>query len=270
MKTPFKTGCNGRVSAPPEKRIPIKISYQYKMKERIRDALRRMGVEIGGYRHTFLARRQCIFSAYGVDTVVDVGANVGQYARMIRRGGFGGRIISFEPLTVAFDELAKCAAVDPKWDCRRVAVGAKSGNLDLNVSVNSIFTSARPLTPKSLETDLATRILRVESVAVEPLDALINPSPNTAVKIDVQGYEDQVVAGGSEVIGAAPVVEMEITMTPLYEEQWLIRDALAVLEDRFDLELALTENIMPDPETGRALQINGLFVRNRIYSRSEK
>jgi hypothetical protein len=60
-----------------------------------------------------------------IDVVLDVGANVGQFGESLRAGGFLGKIISFEPLSAAYEALAVKAEADGNWDTHHFALGAK-------------------------------------------------------------------------------------------------------------------------------------------------
>jgi FkbM family methyltransferase len=80
--------------------------------------------------------------------VVDVGANTGQYAELIRADGYTGRLLSLEPLSDAYAVLERAAQTDPLWECIRVAVGETSGAATINVSANRQCSSLLPLTAK--------------------------------------------------------------------------------------------------------------------------
>ena len=55
-------------------------------------------------------------------------------------------------------------------------------------------------------------------------------------------------------------LEMELALTSVYEGQLGVRDALEIMYGA-EFELACTENLMPDYASGRAMQVNGIFVR---------
>src|SRR3712207_4664575 len=71
-----------------------------------------------GRRHSNWLRREM-----QVNVVLDVGANVGQYARKLRRGGYRGRSVSFEPVAELSARLQKKAASDDRWQVHGYALG---------------------------------------------------------------------------------------------------------------------------------------------------
>src|SRR4249919_3716648 len=86
---------------------------------------RRFGVEFCRYGPlTFsCARRAEILESLKIDLVLDVGAHIGGYGLELRSNGYSGRIVSFEPLSETYKELASVAKRDPAWDCHQVALG---------------------------------------------------------------------------------------------------------------------------------------------------
>ena len=52
---------------------------------------------------------------FGVDLVLDVGANAGQFSSELRSVGYQGSLVSFEPLSVAHRALSEVASRDAKW-----------------------------------------------------------------------------------------------------------------------------------------------------------
>src|SRR5215218_999894 len=96
-------------------------------RDRIRRLARRLGYEVRQYtplRSLTAAREQLLD---GVDVVLDVGANTGQYGALLRELGFAGRILSLEPVAEAFAELAGRAAADGAWEAVCVAASDVDG-----------------------------------------------------------------------------------------------------------------------------------------------
>src|ERR1043166_278246 len=68
------------------------------------------------------------FHHFNVDCVFDVGANRGQYARMLRSTvGFQGDIISFEPVPELVNELEQISASDPHWHVAGIPLDREPG-----------------------------------------------------------------------------------------------------------------------------------------------
>src|SRR5947208_7206134 len=95
--------------------------------DRLRHALRRHGLDLRRWRPPD-ERRAALLESEGIDLVLDVGANRGQYAESLRARGYSGRIVSFEPLGAAHAELAAKAAGDPLWDCLKLGLGDRDGS----------------------------------------------------------------------------------------------------------------------------------------------
>lgn len=105
----------------------------------LRRTLHRANIDIGRgpYAHRLIATLR----AHSIDTILDIGANVGQYGALARSSGFDGRIVGCEPLTGAYDVLARRAEDDPHWEVLHTAVGAEEGAATINVAQNSFSSS---------------------------------------------------------------------------------------------------------------------------------
>src|SRR5206468_7221981 len=134
-------------------------------------------------------------SFFDIDTVIDVGANVGQYGASLRASGFGGRIVSCEPLSEAVARLQRRAGKDPKWTAIRTAVGAEPGTLEINVSANSYSSSVLPMTAAHTGAAPGSEYVGAEQVPVTTIAEVIESRgidpAQTWLKIDTQGYEAQ-------------------------------------------------------------------------------
>jgi FkbM family methyltransferase len=198
-----------------------------------------------------------------VSLVLDVGANAGQYATRLRADGYRGRIISFEPLGAPYARLEAFAADDPNWETRRIALGAAAARKTINVSENSYSSSLLPICDVTVTAAPDARYVEEEEVEVVTLDSLDIPARRNFLKIDVQGYELQVLRGANESLQRVLAVELELSLVPLYAGQALAPEICAFLREHGFVPLAL-EPEFSDPTTGELLQVNGLFVRPSV------
>jgi FkbM family methyltransferase len=232
---------------------------------RIRRGLQRLGVDVVPYsasRHP-LARRAHLFGRNGVELVLDVGANAGQYGRFLRRTGYRGRILSFEPLSSAFAALSEAARGDAAWEVRRAALGERAGTATINIAKNSESSSLLPVLPAHLRAFPDSEYVGTETVPVTTLaDVLreIPPGPATFLKVDTQGYERSVIAGGDGALERLCGVQLEMSLVPLYEGELRLPELINFMKER-GFTLMSVEPGGGDPETGQLLWIDGLFFR---------
>lgn len=227
----------------------------------LRRGLQRADIEIG--RGSYATRLVHSLRSRGIETVLDIGANVGQYGSLTRSAGFDGTIISCEPLSGAFAQLERRARRDPAWTTLNVAVGSAPGTATINVSENSFSSSIRDMTSAHLDTAPASRFIATEEVQVTTVadlvqDHALDPS-RTLLKIDTQGFEDQVLRGAGDLIGRVAAIQLELSFVELYEGQSLFDDLVAAMAaDGYRIH-QLDPGI--SDRDGRLLQVDGLFVR---------
>ena len=196
----------------------------------------------------------------------DVGAYVGQYVRDIRSGGFRGRVVSCEPQSETFRELRATASSDPLWEVRNVALGARSGSVELHISDTAYCSSVLPMTDRLREISPNEGSVSTETAEVTTLDELVaeyaSHADRIALKIDVQGYESEVLDGGGSALKRTCFIECEINLDPLYEGQ---SDASQLFARLFGegLRLASTDLAYVDPETGAAAWLDAIFIREQ-------
>ena len=197
-----------------------------------------------------------------IDLVVDVGANLGQFAQSVRSKGYHGRIHSFEPVGATFAALKPLADRDGQWTVQQTALGSAPGSAEINVLDNHALSSM--LTP----TDLMGRYdtgggKRTETVAIETLDRVLaqDPARNVFLKIDVQGLEKQVLEGARETLGRTVALYVELPIHPLYEGMWTFVEAIQHI-DALGFEPAQFRmvNSLPD-DPASAVEFDSLFRR---------
>ncbi len=195
--------------------------------------------------------------------MLDVGANDGPYGAALRAVGYQGRIVSFEPQSEAFARLSERSRSDDLWECRRVALGSAPGNATLNVAANSSSSSLLAIVGRHLVSAPESRTVGRESVQVETVDdnatSLLASGERLMLKLDVQGYELEVLRGAETTLPRVDLLEVELSLSPLYDGAPLLPAVLEhVVSCGFDL-LGLEPVFLA--ADGVVLQVDGLFGR---------
>lgn len=205
-----------------------------------------------------------MFVAHGVDLVLDVGASDGGYGRQLRQFGYTGRIVSFEPLSAAFGRLSEHVAGDPAWTARNCALGEDAGEAVINIASNSSSSSLLRMLDAHREAEPSVGYIGSETIRVERLDdvagELIEPGHRVFLKLDTQGFERQVLAGGAKTLADCVGLQLEMSFVPLYEGGMLIDDAVSAAYSA-GFHLAVIEQGWAAP-TGQMLQADGIFFRD--------
>jgi FkbM family methyltransferase len=234
------------------------------VKRAARSLLRRLGVEPIRYapRNFLELRRPLLLEEERIDVVLDVGAGDGGWAQDLRERGYGGRIVSFEPLPESFAVLA--SRRDASWEAHQVALGDDAGRRELQVSANRVSSSLLPMAERHLRTapeSAVTGAVEVEVARLDGLDA-VRPDERAYLKIDVQGAELDVLRGAAATLPSVRLLEAELSTVTLYEGQPLIGEVIQHVQQA-GFDLIVLERAFRDRMTGDVLQVNGVFRRTR-------
>jgi FkbM family methyltransferase len=236
------------------------------VKRIVRRLLNRAGVDV--VRHDpvppHLARRAHLLQRLAPTVVLDVGANAGLYGREVRQIGYGGRIVSWEPLSTAYAALAQAAARDPRWETVNAALSATAGTAELHVAGNSWSSSLRPMRDVHLRAAPDSRYVGRETVRMETLDAAfdrhVRADDRVWLKIDTQGHERDVLNGAAESLPRIQTIELEMSPVGLYEGESLFTEMFDWLTARGFACVHLQPGLF-DPADERLLSLDGYFHR---------
>ena len=162
-----------------------------------------------------------IFRLCNIDCVIDVGANKGQFGKLIRRQvGFTGPILSFEPVAATFAELKKASHGDSAWQCFNIALGALTDRIPINVTNSDSFSSFLP--PRAVSGFVGSNaIISTQECAIERLDEWIEdqgiPYSRCYLKLDTQGFDLNVLQGATGIIDRIPALQTELSFVPIYD-----------------------------------------------------
>jgi FkbM family methyltransferase len=192
----------------------------------VRAAYRRLGIQRVGRRRVrdlmdFVEDR-------AISLVLDVGANEGQFGEWLRRNGYRGKILSFEPGRMEYATLRRKSEADGNWEAFHCGLGAQSGTATLHVSKLSVFNSFLELSAAARLHDERMTVDHTEEIVVRTLDEIEAPAAERVLlKIDTQGYERQVLEGGRQSLARMSGILMELPVIRTYEGEWAFHEALA-------------------------------------------
>ena len=168
--------------------------------------------------------------------VIDVGANVGQFGIDIRRHGFDGEILSFEPVSQTFTLLTETIKKRQPWKALQLGLGAIESEQTINVSGNSGLSTSlltmgsvhlvnfpESATVSSQRVTISTVDKQLEILGIDPRQIML--------KLDVQGYEAEVLKGASQSLSKIPLCYLEVSMLPLYEGEITFLPILNMLSE---------------------------------------
>lgn len=216
-----------------------------------------------------------MLKSHGVSTVLDVGANVGQFARSLLDGGYDGRIISFEPIPEAHAALVSAAAnFSSRWIVAPpVAISDRAGVAHFHVSLNLASSSLRAVLDASVRAAPESGVASQIEVRTERLDVLLQDlnvdSARAFLKIDTQGTEDDVLRGAGEALSELIGVKLEMSLQQLYDGQAPAYVLDGLLREQ-GFEAWGLEPGFRDRASGRLLQYDGVYFRAQRISPSSR
>ena len=235
---------------------------------------RALGVTGYQFRRTPSLGRDIVLGKYRwlqerkIATVLDIGANVGQFAETIRQILPEAMIYSFEPLRSCFEVLAAKASSLMPIECFSFALGNKEAVTVMNRSDFSPSSSFLSMGKRHRDAFPQTMHFVEERVTVRLLDSVVPDlvlKPAILAKVDVQGYELNVLAGAEKTLPLIDVLVVETSFVELYEGQPLFHEVYRFLHDHHFLYHGSLDQIQ-DPSNGAILQADSIFLNTRKQS----
>lgn len=199
---------------------------------------------------------------FRINVVLDIGAYIGNYSKMLRKNGYNDTIIAFEPIRKFFEILEKNFKNDKFFSAYNLAIGWDNKIVDIGVSGNDESSSILSITEEHLKASKDSKYIERQRVQMQRLDDtfFISQDDNIMLKIDVQGLEDSVLRNGEGVLSKTKIIDIELSFKELYSGQISFTDILNFLEvNGFRIY-----NIFPhfyNRETGELLQCDVILVK---------
>lgn len=201
-----------------------------------------------------------------IKTVIDVGANAGQFAKMISSVFPNAQIYCFEPLPEPFTKLKKWAeSGGGRINIFNIALGDSEGELEmlshLDHSPSSSFLKTTetcemiyPFTQK--QSGLKVKLTTLDKASSQFSNSFTS---DILIKLDVQGYEDRVIKGGFETFRKARACILEVNLDLLYENQANFHEILSLL---YGLGYRYAGNLNQEyAHDGHVIFIDALFLK---------
>ncbi|HAC62323.1 MAG TPA: FkbM family methyltransferase [Cyanothece sp. UBA12306] len=224
----------------------------------------------GIYDYLRQLRLKTILEKYQINVVLDVGANIGQFAQDLRKLDYQGRIISFEPLSSAFEVLKEVSDNDSEWEVHQIALGKQNGEKTINIADQSVFTSflqsnswceqqfGQSSVGRGKETVIVRRLDQVLPEKIENID-----QARIYLKIDTQGYDLEVFMGLGEIQTMISALQSEISVVPIYQDMPHLINSISLFE-KAGFELAGMYPVNYDQSTLRVIEFDCLMVNSNI------
>lgn len=202
--------------------------------------------------------------------VLDVGANIGQFAVAAVKIFSPMVIHSFEPLSDAFAELRSNTRTLPAVTVHQYAIGSADGESRIRANKFSHSSSLLPLGSAHLNAFPFAQEAHIEPIQIRRLDSVLKtaklPRP-CLLKIDVQGFEKEVLAGARDTLLEVDFIVVELSFRELYIGEPLFEEMLHLLKSR-GFSFVRPLDLVRDPRTDEALQMDALFASDAPKQRA--
>lgn len=200
---------------------------------------------------------------FGVETILDVGANVGKFALMMNKILDNKNIYCFEPLKDCFEQLVNNTKHIDSIQCFNIGLGRNNKTVTIYhnefspssslLEMSTLHKQAFPYTKNSVE----------EEVKIASLDEMqdeLELKKKVLLKIDVQGYELEVLKGANDLINHVDLIIVETSFAELYKNQPLYDDIYQYLVAK-SFRYIGNFGQFTNPETGEILQGDSIFLK---------
>lgn len=221
--------------------------------------LRQQGIPID----TFWLLNQPWLLKSNINTVLDIGANIGEFASLIHQLIHKAGIYSFEPLDDCCEKLRTRMGKVEKFEAFNIALADFNGELTFHRNEHLPSSSPLPMTDlhkKNYPHTTNDTVTKVKSAKLDDIAKDLKIVDNLLIKIDVQGFEDKVIAGGKNTIKRASILILETSFQTLYKGQPLFEDIYNSLKADFRY-MGAFGNIRTNKIDGSPLFEDSIFIK---------
>jgi FkbM family methyltransferase len=196
-------------------------------------------------------------------TIVDVGANRGQFTLYALARFPSAHIVAFEPLPAARENMLRLFAGEERVEALPFALGDRDGKVVMHLSAREDSSSLLPVGEGQVSAFPGTDEVGTTNVEVRTLDSVManrELEKPALLKVDVQGFELPVLRGAGLSLQFFDQILIEASFVELYEGQALFPDVSHCIEEHgFHL---VAGHISRSDSDGRWLQGDFLYESN--------
>jgi len=203
---------------------------------------------------------------YQLTQVIDIGANDGHFADESSRVFSTSSYHCFEPIPSVYSSLKNRFLNKESFSIYNLALGKENKISSINLNEYSPSSSILEMELLLKDSFEFTKNSTKAEIVIKRLDDFVDtikPTLHTMVKIDVQGYEMQVLLGGSSFIKLSKVVIVEMSFEKLYKDQPLFHE---VYTELYRLGFSYHGNLeqLISPTTSEILQADCIFINRNL------
>jgi FkbM family methyltransferase len=202
-----------------------------------------------------------------INCVLDVGGNRGQFGLRLRKAGYDGRIVSFEPLPHLAEQLHEHADKDPEWHVMHFALGNEESEAEMTVvAAGGATSSLLPVSEFGKQWSPRLEGIRKEMVLIRRLEDVFDEAiagidrPRVFLKMDTQGYDLRVFHGAGDRIKDVLGLQSEISCVPLYDGMPRMPESVATYESA-GFEVTGIFPVSRDNERLRVIELDVIMIR---------
>lgn len=210
-----------------------------------------------------------ILNNFHFDKVLDVGANIGQFAESLLDFGYKGKIVSFEPTSVVYPTLVKKSQKYSNWQiAEKMAIGNTDGEIEMNISEDPLFNSVKEINSEYTNYNKASGKKSIEKVRIAKMDSIwdeyVEKQERVFLKIDTQGFEKEVLEGASNILAKVSGIKIEMPLQPIYDNvEWDIFELMQFFKSKGFTCVGISK-VAVNQKSGVVHEVDGVFIKAKL------
>lgn len=204
-----------------------------------------------------------------INKIIDVGANEGQAAKRFRKLLPDAKIISFEPLSNVYELLLKNFSKDENFKAYNFALGDTIETAEIFLNEYSPSSSLLKMAEEHKKHFSHAQKETKEKIKIKTIDSLndlIDEQDNILLKLDVQGFEKNVIEGGIKSLNKIQIIIAELSLKTLYHGEPLFDDVYQLLKSNNFKYIGSFDQLRA-PIDNEILQQDAIFINTKLIKR---